>query len=326
MANSAAGYASARRTAGAFFLVAALGGCASLVPQTMELRDAWPDGVAVRTEIGDVPFFAQQEHQCGPAALATTLVHAGVRVTPEELAKQVYLRERQGSLQVDMLVASRRNGTVPYQLSPRFDDLLREVAAGNPVVVLQDIGFVPFTDWHYAVVVGFDYPAGELYLRSGETRRQAIPFTIFEYTWRKSGYWAIVTMPPGRLPATAIEPRYLAAIAAMERVGAPRAAIPAYAAFLERWPDNAAASIALANRHYALGELKEAERVLRRAAARHPDSVAVLNNLAQTLSDLGRNDEALVLIEPAVRSAASPFEAAVRETHALILQRISEKR
>ncbi len=326
MPESVAWYRCARLTAGVFLLLAALSGCASLVPQTMGLRDTWPAGVAVQTELGEVPFFPQQDYQCGPAALATTLVNAGAQVTPEELVKLVYIPARLGSLQIEMLAASRRYSRVSYQLAPRFDDLLREVAAGNPVIVLQDTGVGPITNWHYAVVIGFDYPAGELYLRSGETKRLAIPFTIFEYTWKKSNYWAMVTMPPGPIPVTATEPGYLAAISAMERVGEARAAIVAYSAFLERWPANVAASVGLANQHYALGALKEAEVVLRRAAARHPDSVAVLNNLAQTLSDLGRNDEALALIERAVRQDESPFAAVARETHALILQRMGRNR
>ena len=317
-------FGGARFTAGAFllFLLAGLSGCASLVPQTMGLRDTWPQGVAERSELREVPFFAQQEYQCGPAALATTLVHAGIAVTPEELVRRVYLPGREGSLQAEMLAAPRRYGMLSYQLAPRFDDLLREVAAGNPVLVLQDTGVGPITNWHYAVVVGFDYPAGELYLRSGETRRLAIPFTVFEYTWKKSNYWAMLTLPPGRIPATAREPAYLAAIAAMERVAEPATSRAAYSVALLRWPDNVAASIGLANRHYALGELHEAESILRKASVRHPDSVAVINNLAQTLSDLGRNEEALALIRKAAAPDGSPFAAAVRETQALILQRL----
>jgi tetratricopeptide (TPR) repeat protein len=322
MPNWLAWRQSARLIAGAFFLSALLGGCATLVPQTMSLRDAWPAGVSLRSELANVPFFPQQDYQCGPAALATTLTHAGATASPEALIEQVYLPSRQGSLQVDMLAAARRHGMISYRLAPSFDDLLREIAAGNPVIVLQDNGIGFMSRWHYAVVVGFDYPAGELYLRSGETKRLAIPFTIFEYTWKKSGYWAMLTLPPGRIPATAGDADYLAAIVAMERVGGPDAAMVAYSALLARWPDNLAASIGLANSHYALGNLKATEAVLRHAATRHPDSAAVLNNLAQTLSDLGRNDEALTLIERASSLSERPLAATVHETQALILQRL----
>jgi tetratricopeptide (TPR) repeat protein len=134
----------------------------------------------------------------------------------------------------------------------------------------------------------------------------------------------MVTMPPDRIPATATEEGYIAAIAAMERVGKPPAAIVAYENFLRRWPDNLAAHVGLANAHYALGELKAAEEVLRRAAGRHPDSVVVLNNLAQTLSDQKRNDEALTFIERAL-AIGGPFAATVRETREAILQRMGQK-
>lgn len=314
----------ARLVAGALAL-ALLGGCASLVPQTMGLRDSWPAGVATRAEVVDAPFFAQEEHQCGPAALATSLVHAGANVTPEKLTDMVYLPLRQGSLQTEMLAAPRRLDMVSYRLAPRFEDLLREVAAGNPVIVLQDIGIWPLTDWHYAVVVGFDYALGELYLRSGRTRRLAIPFTIFEVTWRKGNYWAMVTLPPGRIPATAGPDAYLDAIAAMERVATPQAARAAYAASLKRWPGNVAASIGLANQHYATGELEAAERVLRAAYDLHPDSAAVANNLAHTLSDLGRHGEAMELLRKIALPADSPLKAAVDDTRALIARRLSGK-
>jgi Tfp pilus assembly protein PilF len=93
---------------------------------------------------------------------------------------------------------------------------------------------------------------------------------------------------------------------------------------LGRWPDNIAASIGLANSHYAQGELSAAEVVLQRAAERHPESVVVLNNLAQTLSDQGRDDEALALIERALQ-LESPYIAAARETRELIVQRRDKK-
>lgn len=305
-------------------LLSILSGCASLVPQTMSLRNAWPPGVPERTELTQMPFFSQQDYQCGPAALATTLVNSGIQTTPESLAVHVYLPARQGSLQSEMLAAARRYNRVSYQLTPRLDDLLREVAAGNPVIVLQDTGVGPVVNWHYAVVIGYDYPAGELYLRSGDRSRLAIPFTVFEYTWKKSNYWAMLTMPPDRIPVTATAEAYLNAVTAMERVGEAWSATMAYTTLLRRWPDNAVASIGLANQYYAKGELDSAESVLRNGALENPDSVPLLNNLAHTLSDLGRNEEALPIIEQAIKPSNDPFSAIARETQSLILQRMGK--
>ena len=316
----------ARRRAGVccLLLAFALGGCAHLVPQTMTLRTAWPAGVARQVEVDGVPVFPQEQYQCGPAALATVLNHSGVQVTPEALVDQVYLPARQGSLQAEMLATPRRYGRVSYPLAPRYDDLLREVAAGNPVLVLQDIGPL-LTEWHYAVVAGFDYPAGELHLRSGTRKRQALPFTLFERTWMKSGYWAMVTVPPDRIPVTATEAGWLAAVMAMERTGGQEAVTVAYTTALQRWPGNLPASIGLANQYHAGGALKKAEAVLREASARHPQSTVVLNNLAQTLSDQGRHQEALAQIDRAL-AAQGPFAAEVRATRRLILQRLAAQK
>jgi len=318
-------FESARFAAGVFVLAAAtaLSGCASLVPQTAALGKALPQGLPGSIELTAVPFFPQLEYQCGPAALATALAAAGAKVTADELVAQVYLPERKGSLQVEMLAAARRHGMVSYQLAPRFEDLLREIAAGTPVVVLQNLGF--FSGWHYAVAVGYDYERGVLVLRSGTLEREVMPFALHEFVWMRSGYWAMVAVPPGRIPATADENRWLASLAALERAGDRKGARAGYAAFLERWPQNLNAAIGLANTHHALGELREAEAVLREAARRDPESVVVLNNLAQTLSDLGRDEEALRVIERAA-AAGGPFAAPVQKTREAILERLHRQR
>lgn len=308
------------------FVSALLSGCASLFfPQAASLRDTRPADLPVRAELKEVPFFPQSEYQCGPAALATVLAHSKVQITPEDLVPQVYVPARQGSLQVEMMAAARRNGMVSYQLAPRFEDLLREIAAGTPVIVLQDLGVGPIDRWHYAVAVGYDLEENDLVLRSGEKERLVLPTAMHEFVWKKSGYWAMVALPPDRIAATADETRWLSAVAALERVGNPRAARTAYRKALERWPDNVNASIGLANTYYAAGELKDAENVLKAALGRHPDSVVALNNLAQALSDQGRHKEALPLVERAA-SLGGPFAAAVNETRALILKRLDGKR
>lgn len=319
---------SARLTAGALILIAAaaLSGCASLVPQTVELAEAGPPaGLPRQFELEKVPFFAQREYECGPTSLAIVLSNFGAKVTPDDLVSQTYIPERKGTLQVELLAAARRYGMVSYALNPRFADLLREIVAGNPPIVLIDQGIGPLEYWHYAVAVGYDYDTGILVLRSGVTERRLLPFAIFEYMWKKSGYWSMLALPPDRMPATVDETRWLTAIAALERTGETRNAGAAYENFLKRWPDNTNAAIGLANTYYARKELAQTEAVLRRAAARAPDSPVILNNLAQTLSDQGRDEEALPLIERAI-ATGGPFAAAARETREQILARLAAKK
>jgi tetratricopeptide (TPR) repeat protein len=274
-----------------------LAGCAT--PQVSALLASMPAALPPRVELSVVPFYPQEDYQCGPAALATTLVHAGVAVTPEELVPQVYLPARKGSLQAEMLAASRRRGLTAYQLAPRLEDLLREVAGGTPVIVLQNLGFDFTPVWHYAVVVGYDLPGEEIILRSGTTQRLAMGFGSFERSWARSQYWAMLTLPPERLPATASEDRYLASAAALERV-APASARRAYTTALERWPDNLVARIGLGNAAYALRDFGGAEAAYREATRRHPQSADAWNNLAQALLELARRDEARAAAQRAV--------------------------
>src|SRR5262249_34976020 len=145
---------SARLLAGVFVcaVVAFASGCTSLMPQTVGLRDSWlPQGLPPEGGLGAGPLFPQDDYQCGPPALAVVLANAGVKATPQELVPQVSLPARQGSLQVEMLAAARRNGLVSYTLAPSYEALLRELAAGTPVILLQNLGL--FEGWHYAVAI-----------------------------------------------------------------------------------------------------------------------------------------------------------------------------
>jgi len=314
---------SARVLAGVFFLAGGLSGCALIIPQTDALHRTWPADLAEKAEVPGVPFYPQEDYQCGPAALATSLASFKVPVTPDDLVDKVYLPARQGSLQIEMLAGARGYGMVSYELPQSFEAVLREVAAGTPVIVLQDYGVWPLRIWHYAVVAAYDKTKGEVVLRSGMKENLVIPFSVFEYTWKESHYWAMVTVPPDRLPVSAKESDYLNAIVAMERVAKPEAARTAYATFLGRWPDNVTASIGLANAEYALGRVRQAELVLWGAAERHPESVIVLNNLAQTLSDQGRTEEALQVIDRAAE-AGGPFAPTVADTRLAILKRLGK--
>jgi tetratricopeptide (TPR) repeat protein len=248
---------------------------------------------------------------------------AGARVRPEALVNEVWLPARRGSLQVEMLATPRRHGQVSYRLEPRYADLLREVAAGHPVVVLQDVGMM-LSEWHYAVVNGFEYSTGTVFLRSGLQMRQKMPFSYFERTWLAGKYWAMVVLPADQIAATATEERWLEALLGLARTGDPETNVKAYAAALERWPDSLPAAIGLANQLHARGSLPDAASVLRTALQRHPKSVIVLNNLAQTLSDQGRNGEALALIRQA-DDPQSPFASEVRATRQLIEERLRTK-
>ena len=308
----------ARLLAGVLLLC--LGACAN-TPQTRLALDSPSVSLPRHTELAGVPFFAQAAFQCGPASLAMSLNAAGIAVTPETLKPELYLPDRHGSLQVEMLAATRRHGATAYQLAPELNDMLREIAAGTPVVVLQNLAFGWYPVWHYAVAIGYDLDRAEIILRSGLEQRQILPMTTFEHTWARSNYWAMVVSPPGKIPETAEASHFIAAVSALEKISDPERAQSTYIAALNRWPGNLSAQIGVGNTAYRLHDLARAETAFRQAAQDHPDSVAAFNNLAQTLADQSRYEEAMETARRAVSMGGPLFQTA-QETLADIERRM----
>jgi tetratricopeptide (TPR) repeat protein len=310
IATSSQSLGKARVIAGFVFVLCFLAGCISL-PQSDALRTGGSAGLPQRVDLDSVPFFAQEEYQCGPAALAMTLNAAGVAVTPDALTDEVYIPARKGSLQVEMLASARRHGLLAYELAPELIDVLAEVAAGNAVIVLQNQGlwgWHPY--WHYAVVIGYDLEKNQILVHSGERAYRAMALGLFEFLWIDGQRWSMVALPPGRLPATAREEPLATATAALEKTGRTAEANRAYAAALERWPANLVDLMGLGNTAYALGGLAEAETAFRTATAAHPLAGAAFNNLAQTLADQGKLDAALETAREAVKLGGATLPAA----------------
>ncbi len=295
-------------------LALTLTGCAT--PQVTQLERQWPAGLPASAQIREVPFFPQEQYHCGPAALAMVAQAAGVRVLPDDLTDQVYLPERQGSLQVEMLAAGRRQGLMAYPLAPQLGDLLQEVAAGNPVLVLQNLSFSFAPLWHYAVVTGFDRARNTITLHSGVTERLEMSLFTFERTWARGDSWSMVALAPSRLPATADAERYTAAAAALERVQ-PQAAQAAYATALKSWPGHRAALLGAGNTAYTLGQLDRATAAYQTATRLHPDFADAWNNLAQILLERGQRADAALAVKRAV-ALGGPRAARYRSLQAQI--------
>lgn len=311
----------ARVIAGFVFALCLLAGCVSL-PQTEALRAEGGPGLPPRVELDAVPFFAQEEYQCGPAALAMALNAAGVGVTPDALTSEVYIPARKGSLQVEMLAGARRHGLLAYQLAPELKDVLAEVAAGNPVIALLNQGLFAFRPyWHYAVVIGYDLEKNQILLHSGTHARRTMPLGLFEFLWIDGKRWAMVALAPARLPASAREAGYATATAALEKAGRIAEANRAYRALLERWPENLIGMMGLGNTAYAAGRLEEAETAFRRATAAHPLAAAAFNNLAQTLADQGKLEAALEAARTAVNLGGASLPAAQATLEEILRQR-----
>ena len=259
--------------------------------------------IAPTQELRETPFFAQDAYQCGPASLAMALGFQGVAVSPQQLQALVYLPERKGSLQVEMLAAAVHFDRLAVRIPPSSDSLLLELSAGNPVVVLQNLAFESRPLWHYAVVIGYDLERGEVYLRSGRDRRRIYRFGEFMKTWSRANHWAMVVVSPGTVPISVVQEDYLTAASAFERRNNHQAARQAFQAGTRRWPDNYLFWAGSGNAAYSLSRFSEAEQAYRRALRLEPHRASLMNNLALTLARRGCKQAALSVMQCALKQA-----------------------
>jgi hypothetical protein len=293
-------------TRSSFALLAAallVGGCTS-APRL-------PEG-APSVELTAVPFFPQTDYQCGPAALATVLAYAGVGVTADNLVDEVYIAGLKGSLQPELLGATRRHGLIPYVLDPDVTALAAELAAGRPVLVLQNLGFERVPVWHYAVVVGID--RGDVILRSGTEQRRVERDSRFLRSWQRGDNWAFVTVEPGTLPSTATAGGYVRALAGAEPLLDPAAARRGHDAALLRWPNDELVLFAAAGQRHAAGDLSGATALYRQLLAAAPQHAAAHNNLANVLAERGCYAQALEHARAASATAVPELGDAIRGT------------
>ncbi len=288
---------------------ALLAGCAV---QTETLRRAPPAGLPARAELAATPFFPQTDYHCGPAALATVLAGAAPEATPARLGDEVFLPARTGTLQIEMIAGARRHGLVATRLPGTLEALLREVQAGHPVVVFQNLGLSWYPLWHYAVLIGYELEAGEVILRSGTTERLVMSMATLEHTWVRAGSWSFVALPPGQWPATADEKAVVEAAVGFERAGTPAQAAIAYRSALERFPDSLSLRMGLGNVLYAGGDRAGAARAFEAATQRHPGSAPAWINLASTRAELRERAAALEAARRAVAVADATWAERAR--------------
>jgi tetratricopeptide (TPR) repeat protein len=273
-----------------------IAGCAA-GPELQELRKQ--NSI---TELADTPFFPQDEYQCGPAALATVLVSAGVNVTPLDLVSQIYIPDRRGSLQAELLSATRRNNRVPYVMQNAVAPILDMLSDGHPVLVLQNLGWERWPIWHYAVLIGFDAEKEVFLLRSGTTQRLRSSARSFLASWDRGGRWAMAVFSVTAPPAGADSLTWLQAVAPFESTGKLDIAVAGYEAAVARWPDSALAWTALGNARYLQQTFTASALAYEHALALAPELWTARNNLVHTLIALSCPE----LAQPWIQTTDTP--------------------
>ncbi len=218
-----------------------------------------------------------------------------------------------------MIGATRTFGRIPYRVNGQLQAVRDELAAGRPVVVLQNLGVAGIPRWHYAVVVGIDTGRNEIILRSGVEKRRVTPVPTFLRTWRRSDYWGFVVLRPDMLPTGLDRERYLSAVVDMQKAGQWEAGATAWKAALEVWPDDPVALFGLGNLELTAGNNAEAERYFRAVVKVNSESLAARNNLAIAVARQGRFAEAMREIAAAIDDNSDPaLEDELLDTKSLI--------
>ncbi len=146
--------------------------------------------------VQDVPFLVQEQYQCGPAALAMVLNHAGDRITPDAIARDIFRKDIRGSVNLDMILYPRRRGFDSLFGKGSPQTIINAVDIGRPIVVMVDQGLPMVRKLHYMVVVG--YTPTEVVVHSGTTRCKRIPWKDFLSQWEGTGYWMLTVKPKER--------------------------------------------------------------------------------------------------------------------------------
>lgn len=155
-----------------------------------------PDGAVT---VIQVPFFAQEEFQCGPAALATVIDYwhtktgSGKNLTPEEIASDIYSPSARGVLGMDMERYARKQGFRVEHVAGSIDKLKENIDAGIPSIVLVDYGILVYQRNHFMVVKG--YLSDGVLVNSGREEGKFIGNQELLSVWKKTAYWMLLVKP-----------------------------------------------------------------------------------------------------------------------------------
>jgi len=164
------------------------GGCAAARPAAVSSpHGAIPPGTRV---IEGVPFLPQEEETCGPSSLAMLLRFHGKEATTRELVDETRTAGLRGTLITDLAAAARRRGIEVEVALLDVSGLRRRILAGEPVILLVDLGTWVWSRPHYLIAYGVTEEG--VVAHSGRAEGVVIPYATLEAQWAKMGHLAVV--------------------------------------------------------------------------------------------------------------------------------------
>jgi len=170
------------------------GGCAAARPAG-HASTAKPAGEPATFIIPGVPFLPQEEDTCGPSSLAMLLRFHGKDVTTGEIVRETRTAGLRGTLITDLAAAARRRSIPAEVVDLDLPGLRERIAAGEPAILLVDLGAWVWSRPHYLLAYGVT--PGGVVAHSGRTEGAVIPYETLDAQWAKMGRLAIVAPLPG---------------------------------------------------------------------------------------------------------------------------------
>ncbi len=290
-------------------------GCA---PSAADIREDLKAGRIEGAYLDGVPFEPQKPELCGPCALSSLLRHWGKPASQEDLAREVYRPERNGSPGFLLWREARKAKLVALQakgLAPEAVDAL--LSQGIPVILNLDLlpeakgaccwlpmkSFLPSGGnyQHYVLAIGRDRSRGLWVLQNGLRPDQVVSDAWLARSRGPTGGWALICFPPDRKVSGLGAELHLVAADRAEELGQTEAALAhAESATADR-PGEAQAWFRRGRILGKLGRIAEAEKAYRTCMRLDPAGPDAPNNLALLLSsDPARLEEAESLARAAL--------------------------
>jgi len=149
--------------------------------------------------IDNVPFFKQNDYQCGPSALAGVINYWYIKkavpknLTVEEIVAAIYSPSARGILGIDLESYAREKGFQVKQYKGSIADIKENIDGGTPLILFVEYGFFFYQLNHFIVAKG--YTEKSIIVNSGRKENELIPNGELEKIWRKTGYWSLLIKP-----------------------------------------------------------------------------------------------------------------------------------
>jgi predicted double-glycine peptidase len=138
----------------------------------------------------NLPFYPQESYQCGPASLAGVLNYWGVKVTPDEVARNIFSTSARGTLTLDMVLYAQQKELSAEQYKGSLENLKQSIDLGYPIVVLVDYGGILYQLNHFMVIIGYNEYG--IFANSGKDLEKFMPEEDFMKSWEKANFWTLL--------------------------------------------------------------------------------------------------------------------------------------